>query len=66
MFFGNAAAEKFSNAQAILDCGSTDLIHAKSPAGAAGQAVKVRVTTVESDFTGSGRSPSTATFTYTP
>jgi Pro-kumamolisin, activation domain/Subtilase family/IPT/TIG domain len=66
VFFGNAAAEKFSNAKAVLDCGSTDLIHAKSTSGVAGQAVKVRVTTVESDFTGSGKSPSTATFTYTP
>jgi hypothetical protein len=60
------AAETFTNQQALLDCGSTTLINATSPPGKAGSKVKVTVTTVESDFTGSGPSKSTATFTYTP
>ena len=66
VFFGNAVAEKFSNSQGASDCGSNDVVHATSPSGAAGSAVKVTVTTVESDLTGSGKSSSTATFTYTP
>jgi Pro-kumamolisin, activation domain/IPT/TIG domain len=66
VFFGNAVAEKFSNSQAASDCGSNDVVHATSPSGAAGSSVKVTVTTVESDLTGSGKSSSTGTFTYTP
>jgi hypothetical protein len=65
VFFGNVAAEKFSNAAALLDCGSSSLIDATAPPGKAGSKVKVTVTTVESDFTGSGRSASSARFTYT-
>jgi hypothetical protein len=65
VFFGTVAAEKFSNAQAILDCGSTTVVHATAPPGRAGATVKVTVTTVESDFTGAGPSKSTADFTYT-
>jgi hypothetical protein len=64
VFFGKVVAEKFSNSQAVLDCGSTDLVDATSPPGKAGSTVVVTVTTVESDFTGSGPSRSTATFTY--
>ena len=64
VFFGKLAAKKFSNAQAILDCGSTTLVSAVSPPGKAGTKVKVTITTVESDFTGSGRSSSTAFFSY--
>jgi hypothetical protein len=66
VFFGTVAAEKFSNQQALLDCVSTTLANATSPPGAAGSKEKVTVTTVESDFTGSGPSKSTATFSYTP
>ena len=66
VFFGTQVAEQISNSQAVLDCGSTDLVTATSPPGASGSAVKVRVTTVESDFTGAGKSSSKATFTYTP
>jgi large repetitive protein len=65
VFFGTVAAEKFSNAQAILDCGSTTVVHATAPPGRAGTTVKVTVTTVESDFTGTGPSKSSASFTYT-
>jgi hypothetical protein len=64
VFFGTVAAEKFSNAQAILDCGSTTVVHATAPPGRAGTTVKVTVTTVESDFTGTGQSKSSASFTY--
>jgi hypothetical protein len=63
-FFGTVAAEKFSNAQAILDCGSTTVVHATVPPGRAGTTVKVTVTTMESDLTGSGPSKSSASFTY--
>jgi hypothetical protein len=66
VFFGTVAAKKFSNAQAVLDCGSTTLVSAVSPHGKAGTKVKVTITTVESDFTGSGRSSSTAFFRYRP
>jgi hypothetical protein len=66
VFFGTVAAKKFSNQQAILDCGSTTLVSAVSPPGKAGTKVKVTITTVESDFTGSGHSSSTAFFSYRP
>jgi hypothetical protein len=66
VFFGTVAAAKFSNQQAELDCGSTTLVKAVSPAGKADTKVKVTVTTVESDFTGSGHSSSTAFFSYDP
>jgi hypothetical protein len=65
VFFGKVAAAQFSNQQALLDCGSTTLVNATSPPGIAGSKVKVTVTTVESEFTGSGHSKSSATFTYT-
>jgi len=48
VFFGTVAAEKFSNHQAVLDCGSTTLVSAVSPPGKAGTKVKVTITTVES------------------
>jgi hypothetical protein len=66
VFFGTVAATKFSNAKALLDCGSTTLVHATAPPGKAGTTVTVTVTTVESDFTGTGPSKSTARYTYTP
>jgi hypothetical protein len=64
VFFGTVAAKKFSNAKAVLDCGSTTLVSAVSPPGKPGTKVKVTITTVESDLTGSGRSSSTAFFSY--
>ena len=66
VFFGKVAATTFSNQPAVLDCGSTTLVNATSPPGKSGSKVKVTVTTVESDYTGSGPSKSSATFTYTP
>ncbi len=65
VLFGSVAAETFSNAQALLDCGSTNTVTATAPPGTIGTNVPVKVTTVESDLTGSGPSTSTATFTYT-
>ncbi len=64
VFFGKVVAEKFTNSKAALDCGSTDLVDATSPPGKAGSTVTVTVTTVESDFTGSGPGTSAAKFTY--
>ena len=66
VLFGKTVAEKFSNAKAILDCGSTTLVHAIAPPGKAGTTVKVTITTVESDFTGTGPGKSSASFTYRP
>jgi hypothetical protein len=63
-FFGSNAATAVSNVPTFLDCGSTTTVRATSPAGKAGTSVPVTVTTVESFFTGSGRSQSTAKFTY--
>ena len=64
--FGSTAAATFSNRQAILDCGSSDVVGVIAPPGSAGSTVKVTVRTVESAFTGSGPSSSSASFTYTP
>jgi hypothetical protein len=63
--FGSAAAPTFKAVKtAGLDCGSTEKLKATSPGGTSGSSVPVTVTTVESYFTGAGRSPTTATFTY--
>ncbi|HXD64077.1 MAG TPA: IPT/TIG domain-containing protein [Solirubrobacteraceae bacterium] len=63
--FGSAAATTFKSVKtAGLDCGSTEKLKATSPAGTSGANVPVTVTTVESFFTGAGKSPTTATFTY--
>ncbi|HUD15867.1 MAG TPA: IPT/TIG domain-containing protein, partial [Acidimicrobiales bacterium] len=64
VFFGSVAAATFSNAQALLDCGSTSVVDVTAPPGVAGTKVKVTVTTVESDLTGSGPSTSSASFSY--
>ena len=63
--FGGNPATAVSNVPGPLDCGSTSTVRATSPAGTAGTTVGVRVTTVESFFTGSGASQSTGKFTYT-
>jgi hypothetical protein len=65
VFFGSTAAATFANRQAILDCGASNVVGVVAPPGSAGSTVKVTVTTVESDFTGSGPSSSSASFTYT-
>lgn len=65
VFFGNVRAESFSPVKTMLDCGSTTTLHATSPPGSAGTRVPVTVTTVESYFSGSGRSSTHAHFRYT-
>jgi hypothetical protein len=65
VFFGGVPATSVTNQQAILDCGSTSTVDATAPAGKLGKSVKVKVTTVESDLTGSGPSRSSARFKYT-
>ena len=65
VFFGNAEASQFANASGPLDCGSTTEVDVTAPAGTVGTTVPVKVTTTESDDTGIGESPSTASFTYT-
>jgi hypothetical protein len=63
--FGSVAATTFKSVKtAGLDCGSTEKLKATSPAGTSGAKVPVTVSTVESFFTGAGKSPTTATFTY--
>jgi hypothetical protein len=64
VFFGTVPAATFSNAEALLDCGSFDTVDVTAPPGTAGTKVPVTVTTVESEVTGSGPSTSKATFTY--
>jgi fibronectin type 3 domain-containing protein len=61
--FGTTLAEKFSNGAALLDCGTTNEVVVTTPIGKAGTKVKVTLTTVESDFTGS--TSNSVSFTYT-
>jgi hypothetical protein len=60
--FGNTAAADATNAEALLDCGSTDTVTVTAPLGATGP-VQVTLKTVESEATGAP--PATASFTYT-
>jgi hypothetical protein len=60
--FGKAAATNASNAEALLDCGSTDTVGVTAPAGAVGK-VPVTLETVESDATGAPAA--SGSFTYT-
>lgn len=64
--FGNESAETYSNAQALLDCGSSTEAVVLAPPGKAGTTVPIRVETVEGIFTGSGftKAVTTARFTY--
>jgi len=65
VYFGKVPATKVSNAEALLDCGSTTQVNVSAPPGKNGRSVRVTLTTVESDFTGFGPSTGTALFTYT-
>jgi hypothetical protein len=65
VYFGKYVAMKLSNAQALLDCGSTTQVNVVVPPGKTGKSVHVALTTVESDLTGSGLSTGTAVFKYT-
>ncbi|HEX5174520.1 MAG TPA: protease pro-enzyme activation domain-containing protein [Gaiellaceae bacterium] len=60
--FGSATADDFTNAQALLDCGSTDTVTVTAPAGTVGT-VPVTLQTVESEATGAP--PAHGQFTYT-
>jgi len=60
--FGSEDALTFTNAEALLDCGSTDTVTVTAPAGHVGT-VTLKLETVESDATGGP--PATASFTYT-
>lgn len=60
--FGDAVAEDFTNAEALLDCGSTDTVTVTAPPGPVGT-VPVTLETVESDATHAP--PAQGSFTYT-
>ena len=65
VFFGNAVASKVRNAEALLDCGSTTRVTVVAPPGKTGKSAHVTLTTLESEFTGYGRSKETVLFKYT-
>jgi hypothetical protein len=65
VYFGTVLATKVSNAVALLDCGSTTQVTVVAPPGKAGTKVRVRLMTVESDFSGFGLTKSTLHFRYT-
>jgi uncharacterized repeat protein (TIGR02543 family) len=60
--FGGVSAEDATNAEALLDCGSTSTVTLATPPGKVGT-VPVTLETVESDA--SGVAPATGSFTYT-
>jgi large repetitive protein len=60
--FGSTVAADATNAEALLDCGSTETVTVTAPLGATGP-VQVTLKTVESEATGAP--PATASFTYT-
>jgi len=64
VFFGTVKARSFTQAPALLDCGSTSVVRATSPKEKAGTKVLVRVETIESYFAGAGHGTSSAKFTY--
>lgn len=63
VFFGTAQAGSATPESAILDCGSTTALTAKSPPGTAGATVPVNVVTLGSYFSGSNGTTKAA-FTY--
>jgi hypothetical protein len=67
VYFGKVKATTFANVPALLDCGSTTQVTAVAPAQSAGSTVEIRVVTLESEVTGTGKSAPNpkATFTYT-
>ncbi len=65
VYFGKVAAKRISNAVALLHCGSTTQVTVVAPPGKAATSVRVTLTTVESDFTGFGRTKDTRRFRYT-
>ena len=63
VFFGDTQVSATAT-PGLLDCGSTTVVHATSPPGTSRDTVPVAVETAESFFTGSGRSATSAPFTY--
>lgn len=66
VYFGTVRAKTFGNVPALLDCGSTTQVTAVVPSGKAGSSVEIRVVTLGSEVTGTGKSASNpkARFTY--
>jgi hypothetical protein len=66
VYFGKVKAKTFANVPAFLDCGSTFQVTAVVPPGKAGSKVEIRVVTLESEVTGTGKSAPNpkVTFTY--
>jgi|HubBroStandDraft_1064217.scaffolds.fasta_scaffold02729_4 hypothetical protein len=66
VYFGNVKAKTFANVPALLDCGSTTQVTVVVPPGKAGSKVEIRVVTLESEVTGTGKSAANprVTFTY--
>jgi Pro-kumamolisin, activation domain/IPT/TIG domain len=66
VYFGTTKATVFANVPGLLDCGSTTEITATAPPEPGGKKVDIRVTTLESEATGYGKSPPNprVVFTY--
>ena len=66
VYFGSTPATTFHNGPTFFEGGDTTKVIAFAPAGTSGKTVNVRVKTLESEATGSGKSPVNpqATFTY--
>jgi hypothetical protein len=62
--FGNAVTRVVTNAEALLACGQTGTVLLLAAPGRSGSTVRVRITTVESYFTGS--KSNSVSYTYTP
>jgi Pro-kumamolisin, activation domain/Fibronectin type III domain/IPT/TIG domain len=62
--FGTAVTREVSNAEALLACGQTGQVLLLAAPGRSGSTVRVRITTVESYFTGS--KSNSVSYTYTP
>lgn len=67
VYFGKTLAESFTNAEALLDCGSSNAIEVLTPPGKPGTKDSITVDTIESEVTGYGATHkvAAATFTYT-
>ncbi|HEY2354700.1 MAG TPA: IPT/TIG domain-containing protein [Gaiellaceae bacterium] len=63
--FGKVAALKVRNKEALLDCGSTTVVHVIAPPGVQGHSVRVSLQTVESLLTGAKPAVATVHFKYT-
>jgi hypothetical protein len=62
--FGTAVTRQVTNAEALLDCGQTNQVFLLAAPGRSGATVRVRITTVESTFTGS--KSNSVSYTYRP